>query len=130
MFCPHPSSTRTSPLFPYATLFRTACSVWARFTYCISAVTLALGVTFFIEFFNEGQLPAWLVKAQRGLAIALLGAALLCTFDRFGLFAFADLVVKPLIVATQLLTAYGIARAIEREPGPAVLYGQIGRAHV
>src|SRR3546814_7614966 len=37
----------------------------ARFTYCMSAVTLALGVTFFIEFFNEGQLPAWLVKAQR-----------------------------------------------------------------
>src|SRR3546814_237591 len=66
----------------------------ARFTYCMSAVTLALGVTFFIEFFNEGQLPAWLVKAQRGLAIALVGAALLGTFDRFGLFAFADLVVK------------------------------------
>lgn len=88
---------------------------------CVTA--LALGVLFFIEFFGDGQLPQWLVRLQRILAGLLAIAALVATFGQHRLFGFADNTAVTLIVATQLLTAFGIVRAMEREPGPAALYG-------
>ncbi len=95
----------------------------ARFIYFSSGMMLAFGVLFFIEFFREGQLPRWLVIIQSWLAAALMATASLGIFDELGIFAFTDALTRPLIVTTQLLTVYGIIRAMEREPGPAALYG-------
>src|SRR3546814_4781516 len=51
----------------------------SQFTYFVAATGMAMGVIFLVEFFSEGQLPFWLERAQRVLAIMLLGAALVAT---------------------------------------------------
>lgn len=94
----------------------------ARATYFMGVMTLALSVVFFIEFFSEGQIPEWLVKLQRLLAAMLTVMAVIGTFDQIGLYGLADTLVPTLVIITQMLIAYGIVRAIEREPGPAALY--------
>src|SRR3546814_11399068 len=48
----------------------------SQFTYFVVATGMAMGVIFFVAFFSEGQLPCWLARAPRVLAIMLLGLAL------------------------------------------------------
>src|SRR3546814_16673401 len=70
-----PRSTRTDTSVPYTPLFRSMGTAdVSQFTYFGAATGMAMGVIFFVEFFSEGQLPFWLERAQRVLAIMLLGA--------------------------------------------------------
>lgn len=94
----------------------------ARAAYFTGVMTLVLSVLFFIEFFSEGQIPKWLVKLQRILAASLATMGTIATFDQLGLFLIADTLVRVLVVTTQIMIAYGVFRAIEREPGPAKIY--------
>src|SRR3546814_19826053 len=100
-----PRATRTDTLFPYTTLFR---------SYFVAATGMAMGVIFFVEFFSEGQLPFWLERAQRVLAIMLLGAALVATYAGQALFPAVDGIVMTLVVLPQLLIAVGLLRALRR----------------
>lgn len=94
----------------------------SQFTYFVAATGMAMGVIFFVEFFSEGQLPFWLERAQRVLAIMLLGAALVATYAGPALFPAVDGIVLTLVVVTQLLIAVGLLRALKRERKPATLY--------
>src|SRR3546814_17978977 len=97
----------------------------SHFTYCVAATGMAMGVIFFVEFFSEGQLPFWLERAQRVLAILLLGAALVATYAGPALFPAVDGLVLTLVVVTPLLIAVGLLRALKRERKPAPLYALV-----
>src|SRR3546814_971723 len=83
---------------------------------------MTMGVSFFGEFFSEGQLACWLERAQRVLAIMLLGAALVATYAGPALFPAVDGIVLTLVVVTQLLIAVGLLRALKRARKSAKLY--------
>src|SRR3546814_17866943 len=94
----------------------------SQFTYFVAATGMAMGVIFFVEFFSEGQLPFWLERAHRVLAIMLLGAALVATYAGPALFPALAGLVLTLAAVTQLLIAVGLLRALHRERTPATPY--------